>query len=164
MKVEIIPNTFNSGKFNEIANHPLQTWQWGEARRKMGIEVLRLGEFENQNLLHVFQITLHPLPKLPWKVGYLPRSVDPGRDVLQFLKEYGEKNKIIFFKIEPYTQKTDWKMEIRNWKLNIIPSLHPLFPAWTQILDLTKTEDQLLARMHPKTRYNIRLAQKRELR
>lgn len=36
-----------------------------------------------------------------------------------------------------------------------------MFTKYSFILDLTKTEEELLAAMHPKTRYNIRLAQKR---
>jgi len=36
-------------------------------------------------------------------------------------------------------------------------------PKQTLVLDLTKTEDQLLAEMKPKTRYNIRLAQKKNV-
>ena len=48
-----------------------------------------------------------------------------------------------------------------NFKL--IKSPHPLFPIWTQMLDLTQSEDNLLKNMKQKTRYNIKLAQKREL-
>jgi len=37
---------------------------------------------------------------------------------------------------------------------------HAMSPATTALIDLTKTEDDLLAAMHPKTRYNIRVAEK----
>ena len=83
--------------------------------------------------------------------------------------EYGKKNKLLFIKIEPYEVKS----EIRNPKFEInskfqilnskflIHSSHPLFPDWTQILDISKTEEELFKNLKPKTRYNIRLAQKK---
>lgn len=150
--ITIIPDDFSPIEYNEMTNHPLQTWEWGEARKKTGVEVLRLSDDKN-----VFQITFHIIPKTDYKVGYLPRSVFPNKDVVNFLFDYGKKNKIIFFKIEPDVEKS--KLQATNYKLQVSP--HPLFPTWTQILDLTPTEDELLKSFHSKTRYNIRLAEKK---
>ncbi len=150
--IKIITDDFSSTEYNKQALHPLQTWEWGEARKKTGVEVLRLGYFDN-----VFQLSFHPIPYSQFKIGYLPRSVFPTKDVLDFLYDYGKRNKIIFIKIEPYEEKL--KVQLKNQKL--VESKHPLFPAWTQILDLTKSEDELLKSFHSKTRYNIRLAEKK---
>ena len=46
---------------------------------------------------------------------------------------------------------------------SLIPAAHPLFTKYTFILDLTKSEEELLRNMHPKTRYNIKVAQKHEV-
>ncbi len=167
MNIRIIDDSFNMNVFNKLATHPLQSWQWGEARQKMGIEVLRIGEYSKKQITNVFQLTLHPIPYTLFKIGYLPRSNFPTNESLKFLYDYAKKNKVIFIKIEPYEEKSKVKnqkskiLEIGNWKLEIAQSPHPLFPKWTQILDLTKSEDELLKSLHPKTRYNIRLAQKK---
>ncbi len=42
--------------------------------------------------------------------------------------------------------------------------VEPRQPATTSIIDLTKTDDELFAAMHEKTRYNIRLAAKKGVR
>lgn len=159
MNIRLIPSNFDKNFFNQKAPHPLQSWEWGRAREKMGIEVLRMGEFENENLKNVYQITFHKIPYTNYKIGYLPRSNCPSQKVLEFLYDYGKKNKIIFIKIEPHITKS--KLQITNYKLPITLSSHPLFPEWTIMLDLTKSENEILKNMHPKTRYNLRLAQKK---
>jgi len=126
--------------------HPLQSEGWANARKQMGIETVWMDEY---------LMTIHKLP-FNYKIGYLPRSKMPPKKTLDKLYDYGKKNNLIFIKIEPY---------VENIKLTQTPSLqtspHPLFPAWTQILDLNKTEDELLKSFYPKTRYNIRLATKK---
>lgn len=134
--------------------HPLQSQEWEEARKEMGIETIRLNGF---------LLTLHKIPFTNYKIGYLPRSKMPDKKILDKLFEFGKKNNLIFIKIEPYVEKS--KFQISNFK-SILKSKfqiskHPLFPAWTQILDLDKPEDKLLKSFHSKTRYNIRLAEKK---
>ncbi len=164
MTVRIIEDLFSRTQFDDLATHPLQSWEWGEARKKMNIEVLRLAEYTNKQITNVYQLTLHPIPYTQFKIGYLPRSVFPSKKTLEFITDYCKKNNVIFVKIEPYEDKSKIKdqrskLQIKNQKL--IKSTHPLFPEWTQIIDVTKSEDELLKSMHPKTRYNIRLAQKK---
>ncbi len=155
--IKIIPDDFPISEYNKLVLHPLQTWEWGEARKKTGVEVLRLGEYENNQLTNVFQLTFHKIPKTNLRVGYLPRSVFPTKDVLDFLYDYAKKNKIIFIKIEPYVEKS----KLHPTPNTLHSSNHPLFPTWTQILNLNKSEEELLKSFHHKTRYNIRLAEKK---
>ncbi|MBI2641365.1 peptidoglycan bridge formation glycyltransferase FemA/FemB family protein [Candidatus Roizmanbacteria bacterium] len=159
MEVKIIASDFDKNLYNSKAIHPLQSWEWGEARKKHGVEVIRIGEFEGETLKHVYQLTLHTIPYFGIKIGYLPRSEFPSNEVLRFLKEFGQKNNVIFIKIEPYVLAANHSQKTKNSDLKKSP--HPLFPKWTQILDLTLSEDQLLKKMKPKTRYNIKLAQKK---
>lgn len=156
--IKILPNNFSKKLFDHYALNPLQSWLWGEARKKMGIEILRLGEYKNNQLKNVFQISLHQIPFTSIKIGYLPRSTFPSKEVLEFLYHYGEKKGLLFIKIEPYLKKAP---DRQNLPVNLQPSPHPLFPKWTITLDLTKDKENLLRNMHHKTRYNIRLAKKK---
>lgn len=160
MKVDFISQSFDQELYNSNATHPLQAWEWGEARKATGIDVIRLGEFDGTELKNVYQITLHPLPKLSYRIGYLPRSTMPSQAVLDFLYDYGTKYNILFFKIEPYVKK-DESGKLNELMDRIKPSPHPLFPAWTQMLDISPSEEDLLKNMHQKTRYNIRLAERK---
>jgi len=131
--------------------HPLQSVEWEKARKQMGIKTIRIEDY---------LLTIHKIPYTKYKIGYLPRSNKLNQQVLKKLLEYGLNNHLIFIKIEPYVEKTKLKtLESKNPL--IIRSPHALFPSWTQIIDLNKSEDQLLKSFHSKTRYNIRLAQKK---
>ncbi|MCX6730428.1 MAG: peptidoglycan bridge formation glycyltransferase FemA/FemB family protein [Candidatus Roizmanbacteria bacterium] len=140
---------------NTLADHPMQSVEWGEARKKLGTRVEKIVDNE-----HVFQFTIHPIPYSPFSIGYLPRSTVPSESVLKQLYEFGKKNNLLFIKMEPYVSYEDGnRLETANSQ--ICKSPHSLFPEWTQTLDLTKTEDELLKNMKSKTRYNIRLAEKK---
>ncbi|MFA5769952.1 MAG: peptidoglycan bridge formation glycyltransferase FemA/FemB family protein [Patescibacteria group bacterium] len=153
--IKIIPDDFSPIEYNRLSLHPLQTWEWGEARKKTGVDILRLSDDKN-----VFQLTFHKIPKTDYKIGYLPRSVFPSKEVLNFLSDYCKENKIIFVKIEPNVLKLSNNETMKQLN-NLVKSQHPLFPTWTQVLNLNKSEDELLKSFHSKTRYNIRLAEKK---
>lgn len=119
--------------------HILQSREWADFREKTpGVKkVLRIGDC---------QIFIHRVPYIPWGVAYLPR---PGKiENLEEIKEACRKEKAIFLKIDPIE------------KIDGIVS-KPVLPRHTIYIDLEKSEKDLLANMHEKTRYNIRLAEKK---
>ncbi len=169
--IKIIEDTFSKDEWNDAATHPMQSWEWGIAREKLGINILRIGEFKKEKLTNVFQITLHTIPFLGRKIGYIPRSNLPSKEVLDFLYEYGKKNNIIYFKFEPYSPVIPAKAGIHSRSRigvrddnRLVKSKYSLFPNWTQIIDLTQSEEVLLQKMKSKTRYNIRVAQKHNVK
>ncbi|OGH21361.1 MAG: hypothetical protein A2958_00990 [Candidatus Levybacteria bacterium RIFCSPLOWO2_01_FULL_38_13] len=136
--------------FNKNVNHPLQSYEWGKFREKTGIKVIRGGDF---------QLTIHKIPYLPWTIGYLPKGKLPDKKLVEELKKIGKENHCILIQLEPNVEKiSNLKFQISN--LGMVPAAHPLFTKYTFILDLTKSEDELLKVMHPKTRYNIKVALK----
>lgn len=149
--------------WNTIAPHPLVSWEWGEAREKMGIDVVRLAEYEGDTLTDVCQITFHPLPHTHFTIGYAPRTRIPSGDMLKAIKEQARAKKAVFVKFEPYVQATDAGHDPHYdaFLKHVTHSTHPLFPKWTQMLDLQHTEDELFERLKPKWRYNIKLAQRK---
>lgn len=122
--------------------HPLQSPAWGEFRKAMGIDVASV---------HGWQITFHKIPFTPWTIGYFPKGPLPTQAMIATLEKLAKKKNALFIQIEPNA----------TGNFNLLPhSHHPLFTKYSFVLDLTKSEEDLLKAMHPKTRYNIRLAQK----
>ena len=149
-------------QWNKLAPNPLVSWEWGEARNKMDIEVLRLGEYKGKKLINVFQITFHQLPHTNMTIGYMPRTVIPSKAVLEHIKEESKKRKTVFVKVEPYVLANDAKGKDWTYFKKVAKfSAHPLFPKWTQFLDISQSEEALLKNMKSKWRYNIRLAERK---
>lgn len=159
MSVKIV-DTYDRQEWNSVAPHPLVSWEWGEARARMGIDVLRIAETSGEKLMNVFQLTFHQLPHTSYTIGYMPRTFVPSEEVIDVIKIEASKRKAVFVKTEPYVRTSD-NPDLSVLKNNAVHSPHPLFTEWTQMLDLKKSEDELLKNMKSKWRYNIRLAEKK---
>mgnify|MGYP001587663489 CR=1 FL=1 len=144
--------------YNSAVFHPLQAFEWGQFRKKTDVNVIRRGVVEKNKVINPYQITVHQTPGFPYFIGYFPKGELPSKELLNELEQNGKANKLSFIQLEPNVEIGNWKLEIGNSGLR--PAFHPLFTKYTFILDLAKTEDELLKNMHHKTRYNIKLSQK----
>ena len=151
---------------NKIATHPLQSLQWGQFREKTGVKVVRgKSGFAGQLIIHKIPCLPAGKAHTPFNIGYLPKGPIPTKEMANELVEIGKQEKCIFIQFEPNVRKDEignWKLEIGNSRLR--RAAHPLFTKYTFILDLTKSEEELLKNMHPKTRYNIKIAQKHNVK
>lgn len=145
-------------QYNKLVTHVVQSWQWGEFRKGLGLPLLRYGIYKNNQLSKAFQLTLHQIPFSAQYVGYLPKGPAPDRDLAQSLITIGKQHHCAFIKVEPNILSAGKPYTIHS---SFLPSPKPLFTKFNFILNLTDSEDKLLKNTHPKTRYNIRLAQKK---
>ena len=131
--------------------HPLQTEYWAEFRKKTGLKVINVDDII---------VSIHPIPHTNFSIAYIPKSLIPKENELSKLVKIAKEENCIFIQLEPnveYSKEAEGKLK----KLGFKHSAHPLLTRYNFILDLTKTEEEILKNMHPKTRYNIRLAEKR---
>lgn len=162
---------FISGQMNA---HVLQTAEWGELKSGFGWDVVRLISGEAG-----VQILFRRLP-LGFTVAYLPKPVNSGQwsvvseELRVEIDRVCRKKRAIFLKIEPDT----WESQPSTFNplrgqalqpVTIQPSNHPTLnpspyniqPPRTIVISLTGSEEDILARMKQKCRYNVRLAEKK---
>jgi len=145
--------------FNKAAGHPLQSWEWGEFRKQSGNEVVRFARFDKGGgLLEAIQLTLHRIPLTNLKLGMFIKGQEPNPETLEFLKDFARKNKLIFIKMEPNVMSNKKLTDILS-SSGAVPG-KTLFTPSTFWINLKRSEEELLASFHPKTRYNIRVAMK----
>ena len=137
--------------------HLLQSAEWGELKGVFGWQPARLvcdgiGA----------QVLFRKLP-VGLTIGYIPKpgfdlDVQTGSQVQQELVALCRRKRAVFLKIEPDRWETSKKSEPPS-PMHV--SRFNIQPPRTMVVDLRGSEDDLLARMKQKCRYNIRLAEKK---
>jgi len=136
---------------DKLSDHPLQSIEWGEFRKKTGVKVIRVDET---------QMTIHRIPHAPWTIGYVPKGPLPNKKTISKLKRIGKEENCIFIQLEPNVKRPQLLNYLITQLSNLRPAAHPLFTKYNFVLDLTKPEEELLKLMKSKTRYNIKVALK----
>ncbi|MCA9390214.1 peptidoglycan bridge formation glycyltransferase FemA/FemB family protein [candidate division WWE3 bacterium] len=170
MNIQLDTHQHDWNRFvSEQSGHILQRWEYGAVRQNMQTEILHLAFYEGGKIQAVIQMSLHPIPYLPWKVGYIPRgpvvrknfSEDAWLELFKALTQIAKSQNLAFIKIEPnITAHTDeqavWSQIIQ--KLSIPAAQNPRFMNATSMIDLTQSEETLLQNCRKNTRYYIRKA------
>lgn len=156
-KIRILSDHFDADSFNLYAPHPYQSWRYGKAMRTLGYSYMRLGEFHGDNLAKVYQIILIPIPHSSFFIGHLPRGNMLSKLAIQTLIAVLKKKRVIFVRIEPYVVKSISSVPS---DVHLVLSPRSLTYDYTMQIALNRSEKELLSHCIPKTRYNIRVAQK----
>lgn len=152
--------------YNAVVEHPLQSWEWGIFRKRTGVDVERIGFFNQGKLVRGIQVTFHKIPKLNKTVGYVPKSYMPDAEQIDVLKQLAKKHNAVAIKIEPNVAKPidspSGHDVIQKFLLDngAVPG-RPLFTKHTFQIDLSRSEKELFGNLDSKTRYNVRLASKK---
>lgn len=152
--------------------HLLQTAEWGELKSAFGWDAVRIrttGSVQESTPGLGAQILFRRLP-LGFTFAYMPKPLagdcllTGGKRSVEVSEFWAEvdvlcrRKRAIFLKVEPDV----WEEEMpKTLDAPFGVSPHNIQPPRTIVVDLCGSEEALLARMKQKTRYNIRLAQKK---
>lgn len=131
----------------------LQTSQWANFKEKQGWKIYNLDE------IHILE------KKLPLEKSFLYAPEIKWGDstkvqkICENTKNIAEKSQTIFLRLE-ILDEIDDKIVANLKKLGFQKAFEEIQPEWRQVIDISKSEDEILAQMKPKGRYNIRVAQK----
>jgi peptidoglycan pentaglycine glycine transferase (the first glycine) len=145
--------------------HILQAWEWGQFKNRWGWAPRYFVNEENGVSNAAALVLRRTFSPLKLNILYVPKG--PALDyadsalvdrVLRELVDVARRDHAIFIKIDPDLNQADRSRLLdRGWRY----SAEQIQFRNTMLLDLTRGEDELLAAMKPKTRYNVRLAQKK---
>ena len=160
-----MPEIFFSDWKKYLDDHPdahlLQTGEWGELKSAFGWDPVRIIPDDGP----ACQILFRRLP-LGLTLAYLPKvafsnwQLAVGEEFWAEIDSVCKKRHAVFLKIE----SDCWEEELTTSHFPLaIVSPHNIQPPRTVVVDLRSDEDDILACMKQKTRYNIRLAIKKDI-
>jgi lipid II:glycine glycyltransferase (peptidoglycan interpeptide bridge formation enzyme) len=167
MQVEIITDAERWNRFVEAspAGNITQTYEWGELRDALGGDALRLGAVEGGELRGALLVGVAVAPVLRRPYLYAPRGPvvdDPEGPALAALcaeaMRLGRQRGAFLLKVEPSAADGDaaWLAALR--RLGFRRNAYATHPRRSWLLDIRPSEEDLLAGMKEKWRYNVRLA------
>jgi peptidoglycan pentaglycine glycine transferase (the first glycine) len=139
--------------------HLLQTAAWGELKGAFGWTPLRITAGDSGAQLLMRSLLLG------FSIAYIPRGpVGTGwQALLPEIHRACRRRRVVFLKIEPDIWELAPTDLLQGALSGFVPSPQTVQPPRTVVVNLEGSEEDLLGRMKPKTRYNIRLAQKKEV-
>jgi lipid II:glycine glycyltransferase (peptidoglycan interpeptide bridge formation enzyme) len=145
----------------------LQSWNWGVFHERLGKKVFRVGFFEDSTMVAAAlcvtekakrgtYLTIAGGPLLDWKNTHLLSFV------CEELKKVAQKEECVFVRIRPQEIESN-ELRAQVAKLGFVEAPMHLTADLTLQLDLTKSEEELLAEMRKNTRYEVRRVAKEEI-
>jgi len=157
----------------------LQTWEWGEVKRSVVWEVIRVGVFDDDKLIGVAQILRRRLLKF-FSLLYCPRgpvidwdqenSLEALQTLAEFIRGKIAKPSDLFLRIESTVEKFSifnfqFSNKTQNLKpktqnLNFLPYFKSIQPKHTSVVDLSRTEEEIIASFEKDTRNSVHRAER----
>jgi peptidoglycan pentaglycine glycine transferase (the first glycine) len=148
--------------------HVLQSYEWGEFKSRHGWTPFRLLFMAEREAVGAASALLQRLPRVPWGVMYVSKGPALDYDneellnvVLGKLEDLAREQRAIFIKIDPDVtadrENISKTLLDRGWRA----SREQIQFRNTLLIDLRQGEETLLMAMKSKTRYNVRLGQRR---
>lgn len=156
----------------------LQSWEWTDFMATQKKKIWRLVVEEKNEWLSLFFIFKSKL-KLGVGILYGPRGpviseklkvnseFNSGQkskifqEFVESIDAIAEREEAMWFQVDPMFSGEEWRWIFND--LGFVKSEHDIQPRHTLILDIRKSEEELLGQMHQKTRYNISVARKHQV-
>jgi len=138
----------------ENGGHPLQLWGWGQVKTGHGWKAERVFAYDEDEIVGAAQILIRRLPTPFKSFAYIPRGpLVEDKYSGEFLNALASLVKRTHHSVALSVEPDEIDFDVpEGW----VRSVNKVLPAETILLDLNKSESDLLADMAKKTRQYIR--------
>lgn len=163
---------FNSFVADQPKGHILQSYEWGEVKAGTGWVPLRLVVEERDAIVAAVSLLERKVPLLNKKIFYAPRG--PVLDysnrklfdyLLDEIRKVAQKRGAFVFKIDPDVPSSEKALTSylfeKGFRSQAYQNFEGIQPRYVFRLDITPSLEELFSNLHSKTRYNVRLAERK---
>ncbi|KUO51235.1 MAG: methicillin resistance protein [Desulfitibacter sp. BRH_c19] len=166
---------YNDFVANCSKGHILQSYEWGQVKSLTGWKPFRLVVEEDGKIVAAISLLKRDVPGIKKSIFYATRGpVQDLKDHSLFMflmdevKKLALKENVIFLKMDPDVPTSNDNLRDLLKKTGFVSAeksgnFEGLQPKFVFRLNIEPSEDELMANFHQKTRYNIRLARKKEV-
>ena len=138
----------------------LHSWNWGETHKVLGEKVFRIGYYEGNSLKGVCLLMKQSAKRGPHFLVPGGPLLDWGNEKLvdffvESTKRLAKKEKVWFVRVRPELLDTDKNKHLFKLLGFVSAPMH-LDAENTSILDVIRTEDEILSSMRKNTRYSVK--------
>ena len=163
------PEQWNAFIDSRPSGHILQTSAWGELKAQFGWTADRIAVMRDGQIAAGALVLFRSLPMRLGTLAYIPKGpvLDFDDEVLSLELLGGfdrlmRRHRSILLKIEP-DRLAELAFSVRLAHFGFRPSPQTVQPPRTITINIACHDDDILAAMHPKTRYNIRLSARKDV-
>ncbi|MHB0859256.1 MAG: lipid II:glycine glycyltransferase FemX [Anaerolineae bacterium] len=160
------PEQWDHSITQDPTGHLLQTWAWGELKGAFGWIPMRVVVMCDGAIVAGAQVLYRRAG--PVTAGYIPKGPfycvqdKPTCDTLwRAIHALSRRMRAISLKVEPDIPDTEAACHRELTARGLRPSSEMVQPRRTIIVDIEPEAEEILARMKPKWRYNIRLSERK---
>lgn len=145
-----------------VHNSFLQSWDWGEFARKQNHAVFRFGLYDNDRLVGANQLVMVKSKRATYLESHGGLMILDNSDYFNYFHKYlinfAKEKQVHFLRIRPpHFYNDELVSEYKKIGYRFAPMY--LQAEYTLLLDLTKSEEDLLKGMRKQTRYYVKKAQ-----
>ena len=170
VRTDLSPGAWDRFVTDHPQGHILQTSPWGELKATFGWQVARVALLAGGQPIAGAQVLYRQLHGLVGSIAYVPRGPlvdwsDAGQvqALMGALERHARAQRAVVLTLEPDLTDDPGHRERLAAAGLVTSPLGTIQPRRTLIVDLAGGDDGVLARMKSKTRYNIRLARRKEV-
>lgn len=146
-----------------------QIWLWGDVQEKLHLHTWRFGMYDEKKLVGIFFIVKVPARRgtfLHVRHGpvFLTQEKKYWKEFVKFMKELAQRENAWFVRISPLIEDSEENRALLN-NFGMQPSaIHAMDAEVSWVLDIDKPKEEILANMRKTTRYEIKQAEKMDVK